>query len=197
MMRGRNDYSRRFFFVQRMTSVDAPTAGHAKALSLGALVTEGKTKKIYRINGSDLVSVVAKDDITAGDGAKHDVIPDKGRLATATTCNVFRLLKAVRHPGRLRGAEQRDLVHRSALHDAALRGGGAARGARLGAESSPHYSKGQLFPKHLVEFYLKTRTRTGRASRSSPTTRSCSTRTAAPQIKLFNPAKPFSAPEPF
>src|SRR3954466_13273388 len=74
--------------------VDAPTAGHPQALSLGALVTEGKTKKIFRINGSDLVSVVAKDDITAGDGAKHDVIPDKGRLATATTCNVFRLLKA-------------------------------------------------------------------------------------------------------
>ena len=31
---------------------------------------------------------------TGGDGAKHDVIPDKGALATATTCNVFRLLKA-------------------------------------------------------------------------------------------------------
>src|SRR5215510_6834585 len=74
--------------------VDAPTAGHPKALSLGALVTEGKTKKIFRIAGSDLVAVVAKDDITAGDGAKHDIIPDKGCLATATTCNVFRLLKA-------------------------------------------------------------------------------------------------------
>jgi hypothetical protein len=33
-------------------NVDAPTAGHPKALSLGALVTEGKTKKIYRIVGS-------------------------------------------------------------------------------------------------------------------------------------------------
>src|SRR5947207_15330308 len=75
-------------------TVDAPTAGHSQALSLGALVTEGKTKKIFRIVGSDLVSVVSKDDITAGDGAKHDVIADKGRLATATTCNVFRLLQA-------------------------------------------------------------------------------------------------------
>ena len=62
---------------------------------LGALVTEGKTKKIHLINsGSDLVTVISKDDITAGDGAKHDIIPDKGRLATATTSNVFRLLKA-------------------------------------------------------------------------------------------------------
>src|SRR6266852_1554518 len=75
-------------------TVDAPTAGHSQALSLGALVTEGKTKKIFRIKGSDLVALVAKDDITAGDGAKHDIIPDKGRLANATTCNVFRRLKA-------------------------------------------------------------------------------------------------------
>jgi phosphoribosylaminoimidazole-succinocarboxamide synthase len=53
---------------------------------LGALVAEGKTKKIHLVKGSsDLVTVVAKDDITAGDGAKHDIIPDKGRLATATT----------------------------------------------------------------------------------------------------------------
>ena len=62
---------------------------------LGDLLAEGKTKKIHAIKGSSaLVTVVAKDDITAGDGAKHDIIPDKGRLATATTCNVFRLLQA-------------------------------------------------------------------------------------------------------
>src|SRR5438128_8937851 len=69
---------------------DRQTPKHA----LGPLVTEGKTKKVYAVKGgSGLVTVVAKDDITAGDGAKHDIIPDKGRLATATTCNVFRLLK--------------------------------------------------------------------------------------------------------
>lgn len=61
----------------------------------GAFVTEGKTKTIHLLkDGSDLVVVNSKDDITAGDGAKHDVIPDKGRLANATTCNVFRLLDA-------------------------------------------------------------------------------------------------------
>ena len=68
-----------------------PPAKH----SLGALVTEGKTKKIHQIDrGSDLVTVVSKDDITAGDGAKHDIIPDKSRFANVTTSNVFRLLKA-------------------------------------------------------------------------------------------------------
>ena len=84
-----NDECRRFFFANGGYPVDAPTARHPQALSLGALVVEGKTKKIFRINGSDLVSVVAKDDITAGDGAKHDVIPDKGALATRppATCS--------------------------------------------------------------------------------------------------------------
>ncbi len=70
-------------------------AKHPLSASLGALVAEGKTKKIHLVKGSsDLAVVVAKDDITAGDGAKHDIIPDKGRLATATTSNVFRLLQA-------------------------------------------------------------------------------------------------------
>ena len=65
--------------------MDAKTAERSKH-SLGALVTEGKTKKIHQLKGKpDLVALVAKDDITAGDGAKHDVIPGKGRLATATT----------------------------------------------------------------------------------------------------------------
>ena len=70
------------------------TAAAKKRTPSDDLVIEGKTKKIFRIAGSDLVTVASKDDITAGDGAKHDIIPDKGRLATATTCNVFHLLKA-------------------------------------------------------------------------------------------------------
>src|SRR6476660_3792700 len=76
------------------TNVDDRTSKPAQR-SLGTLVNEGKTKKIHKLSGHPgMVAVLAKDDITAGDGAKHDIIPDKGRLATATTCNVFRLLKA-------------------------------------------------------------------------------------------------------
>src|SRR5207244_12109568 len=78
----------------REPAMDAHTADRPN-YPLGALLNEGKTKKIYLDEGStDRVTVVAKDDITAGDGAKRDVIPDKGRLATATTSNVLRLLKA-------------------------------------------------------------------------------------------------------
>src|SRR5690349_15530988 len=78
----------------RENAVDATTAERSKH-SLGPLVNEGKTKKIHQIAGNpDLVTLVSKDDITAGDGAKHDVISGKSALANGTTCNVFRLLKA-------------------------------------------------------------------------------------------------------
>src|ERR1041384_3052788 len=138
-------------------TVDAPTAGHPKALSLGALVTEGKTKRIFRINGSDLVSVVSKDDITAGDGAKHDIIPDKGRLANQTTCNVFRLLKACGLPVAF---EEQDSptsfiapLCEMLPYEVVVRR--EAHGSYL--KRSPAFAKGQLFPKLIVEFFLKTK----------------------------------------
>ena len=87
--------------------MDAKTPTVAKRPP-GKLIAEGKTKRIHQLADSkDLVTLVAKDDITAGDGAKHDVIPEKGLLANRTTCNVFRLLKDVRRPGRVRRAGQR------------------------------------------------------------------------------------------
>jgi phosphoribosylaminoimidazole-succinocarboxamide synthase len=52
---------------------------------------EGKTKIIYDA-GDGTAHMVAKDDITAGDGEKHDVIKGKAELATRTTANVFELL---------------------------------------------------------------------------------------------------------
>ena len=120
---------------------------------LGALVAEGKTKKIHLVKGSsDLVTVVAKDDITAGDGAKHDIIPDKGRLATATTCNVFRLLKACGLP--VAFTEQDSAISFVSPkcdmlpYEVVVRR--EAHGSYL--KRNPHLSKGQLFPQALVEF---------------------------------------------
>jgi phosphoribosylaminoimidazole carboxylase/phosphoribosylaminoimidazole-succinocarboxamide synthase len=177
--------------------VDAPTAGHSKTLSLGALVTEGKTKKIFRINGSDLVSVVAKDDITAGDGAKHDVIPDKGRLATQTTCNVFRLLKACGLPIAFEEQDSPisfiappctmlpyEVVVRREAHGSALK-------------RSPHFAKGQLFPKLLVEFYLKTKDKDWKGKPLVADDPLMQYEDGEAQIRLFNPAKPILGSEPF
>jgi RNA polymerase sigma factor (sigma-70 family) len=52
---------------------------------------EGKTKVITDA-GDGTVLVRSKDDITAGDGARHDVIEGKASSSTTSTCNIFQLL---------------------------------------------------------------------------------------------------------
>lgn len=52
---------------------------------------EGKTK-IITDAGDGTVLIRSKDDVTAGDGAKHDVIEGKAASSTTTTCNIFQLL---------------------------------------------------------------------------------------------------------
>ena len=58
-----------------------------------AALNEGKTKIILDA-GDGTVLIRSKDDITAGDGSKRDVIEGKAVSSTTTTCNVFRLLEA-------------------------------------------------------------------------------------------------------
>jgi phosphoribosylaminoimidazole carboxylase/phosphoribosylaminoimidazole-succinocarboxamide synthase len=177
--------------------VDAKTPPAAKRTP-GALVTEGKTKRIHKIAGSsDLVTLVAKDDITAGDGAKHDVIPDKGRLATRTTCNVFRLLKACGIPVAFEEQDSEtsfiapgctmlpyEVVTRREAHGSYLK-------------RHPHISKGQLFPQLLVEFYLKTKDKDWKGKPLVADDPLMDFADGASQIRLLNPAKPVIGQEPF
>ncbi|MEK6953599.1 MAG: phosphoribosylaminoimidazolesuccinocarboxamide synthase [Candidatus Micrarchaeota archaeon] len=63
-------------------------------MNLGAKIAEGKTKVIYQDLGSaDNAVLFFKDDITAGDGAKHDILAGKGKYDWETTKNCFELLK--------------------------------------------------------------------------------------------------------
>jgi len=63
-------------------------------LDRGKLHAEGKTKRIWEVEGSETQVIIEnKDDITAGDGAKHDVIEGKGILDNKTNTNVFQLLR--------------------------------------------------------------------------------------------------------
>jgi phosphoribosylaminoimidazole carboxylase/phosphoribosylaminoimidazole-succinocarboxamide synthase len=165
---------------------------------LGALVAEGKTKKIHQVKGSsELVTVIAKDDITAGDGAKHDIIPDKGRLATATTSNVFRLLKACGLP--VAFIEQDSAISFSAPscqmlpYEVVVRREG--HGSYL--KRNPHLSKGQLFPQAIVEFYLKTKDKTWKGKPLICDDPLMLYAEETKQIRLFNPAKPLQGQEPF
>jgi phosphoribosylaminoimidazole-succinocarboxamide synthase len=68
-------------------------------MPLGAQLAEGKTKIIYAavepaagLPAESLAYMVHKDAITAGDGARRDVIEGKGELSCRTTSAVFRYL---------------------------------------------------------------------------------------------------------
>ncbi|HEY8000022.1 MAG TPA: phosphoribosylaminoimidazolesuccinocarboxamide synthase [Pseudolabrys sp.] len=166
--------------------------------SLGALVTEGKTKKVFKIkDGSDLVAVISKDDITAGDGAKHDIIPDKGRLANATTSNVFRLLKACGLPvGFVEQDSETSFVAPNCEmlpYEVVTRR--EAHGSYL--KRNPHFAKGQLFPQLIVEFYLKTKDKNWKGKPLVADDPLMQFTDDAKQIKLFNPAKPLQGQDPF
>ena len=165
---------------------------------LGALVAEGKTKRIHQVTGRPgLVTVVSKDDITAGDGAKHDVIPDKGRLANQTTCNVFRLLKACGLPVAF---EEQDsdvsFVAPGCLmlpYEVVVRR--EAHGSYL--KRNPHIAKGQLFPHLIVELYLKTKSRDWKGKPLACDDPLMLYDKDAGEIRLFHPGKPLPGQEPF
>ena len=62
-------------------------------------IAEGKTKIVYPyLRDKSLARMVHKDDITAGDGAKHDILVGKGAWAAATSNNCFTLLSAAGIP---------------------------------------------------------------------------------------------------
>ena len=177
--------------------MDAKTPTPAKRQP-GALIAEGKTKRIHQLPGSaDLVALVAKDDITAGDGAKHDIIPDKGKLANRTTCNVFRLLKSAGLPVAFEEQDSAtsfiapgctmlpyEVVTRREAHGSYLK-------------RHPHIAKGQLFPQLIVEFYLKTKDKDWKGKPLVADDPLMDFSEGGSQIRLLNPAKPVIGQEPF
>lgn len=126
----------------------------------GNITAEGKTKIVRSYEEDRSLAIFeAKDDITAGDGAKHDVIQGKKELATQTTCNVFRLLRDCGIPvafhkqldshsflGDLCQMIQYEVVVRREAHGSYLK-------------RHPYLKKGHVFPKLIVEFFLKTSNR--------------------------------------
>ncbi|MCX6724043.1 MAG: AIR carboxylase family protein [Candidatus Staskawiczbacteria bacterium] len=123
----------------------------------GSQLGEGKTKIIWQVLESpNMVAVESKDDITAGDGEKHDVIKGKAALSTTTTCNVFSLLKQCGLPvafARQLGPKEflAPSLEMLPLEVVARR---VATGSYL--QRNPHVPNGTVFPSIVTEFYLKT-----------------------------------------
>ncbi len=166
---------------------------------VGEIVTEGKTKVVFGvIDRPDLAMLVSKDDITAGDGAKHDVLDGKGNFANQTTCNVFRLLSACGLPVAFIGQNGPNsfvaTLCKMLPYEVVVRR--EAHGSYN--KRNPHIPKGHVFPKLVVEFFLKTSGRKWKTHELPCDDPLMSfDRDGATGVRLYNPAKPIHGQEPF
>ncbi|MBV8461152.1 MAG: AIR carboxylase family protein [Candidatus Eremiobacteraeota bacterium] len=128
-------------------------------MNKGAEVGRGKTKVLFQDpKRSDALVVVSQDSITAGDGAKRDVIAGKGRLAALTTSRIFRLLNEAGLPTHyISGGEDADdnemLVRRCEMIPIEVVVRAVAAGSYV--KRNPGVKSGTVFAPRLVEFFFK------------------------------------------
>lgn len=119
-------------------------------------VSEGKTKIIFEHpKESSHILVRSKDDITAGDGAKHDLLEGKKLFSTRTTCQVFEFLQRCGFPAHyIRQVDEETFEALSCdmipLEVVARR---IATGSYL--RRFPYINEGKRFAPPLVELFLK------------------------------------------
>ncbi len=120
------------------------------------LLAEGKTKRIWSTEVSNQVIIESKDDITAGNGIKHDVAMGKAASSNRTTSNVFRALEScgVRTAFLKEIDETRFLAKKCEmiLFEIVVRR--EAHGSYV--KRHPEFSKGHVFSQLVVEYFLKT-----------------------------------------
>jgi len=125
-------------------------------VAFGTKLAEGKTKIIYAHPAdADLVYMVHKDGLSAGNGARRNNLPGKGKLACRTTTNVFRLLNgegvATHYVDLV--AENANLVTRCGmiLLEVVMRR--IATGSYV--RRNPDVAEGTRFDPLVVEFFYK------------------------------------------
>jgi len=114
---------------------------------------------LYELAGQpDMAVVMQGDAITAGDGARRDVIDGKGRIAAQTTSRVFRLLNLCGIPTHYHnGGEDDDdnemLVRRCHMVPLEVVVRGVAAGSF--ARRRPDLPRGTILAPRVIEFFLK------------------------------------------
>jgi phosphoribosylaminoimidazole-succinocarboxamide synthase len=125
----------------------------------GIEIARGKTKVLYENPGQPHQLVVEQtDQISAGDGARRNVITGKGRLAAQTTARVFRLLNLCGLPTHyLNGGEDDDdnemVVRRANMIPLEVVTRGVAAGSFV--KRNPTVQRGVLLVPRIIEFFLK------------------------------------------
>ncbi len=122
----------------------------------GEPFAEGKTKLLYADpNDAGLALMVQKDSISAGDGARRNVLAGKGALSGRTAANIFRLLERAGIPTHFVAAPADDemIVHRCDMIPLEVVLRRLATGSYLKRHRESR--EGDRFDPVLVEFFLK------------------------------------------
>lgn len=117
-------------------------------------LAEGKTKIIWDVGGGEVL-IESKDDITAGDGAKHDLLEDKAVYSTRTTSNCFKLLESQGIPTHFvaRVNERTFKARNVEMIPLELVARRIATGSYL--KRRPDVAEGTIFPDVIIEFFEK------------------------------------------
>ncbi len=116
---------------------------------------EGKTKIVYDTDKSDTVLLKFKDDITALDGKKHDVLKGKGRINATISAKIFQELERAGVPTHFEEYIQPDSIIAYKLEMIPIEV--VCRNYAAGHLLSrlPMIKEGTRFKDPLIEFYLK------------------------------------------
>jgi len=118
-------------------------------------LSAGKTKTVIAASEPDQVILAFRDDITAGDGKKHDVLPGKGKINATITARLYEILAEegigthfVRQLDDVRLLVTKlDMIPVEVV--CRIRAGGHFIGV------GKHFQNGDRLPFPIVEFYLK------------------------------------------
>ncbi|MEM2532763.1 MAG: phosphoribosylaminoimidazolesuccinocarboxamide synthase [Candidatus Nezhaarchaeales archaeon] len=125
-----------------------------KGLKPLKLISSGKTKNVYSSNDPNLVLIEFRDDVTALDGRKHDVLKGKGVINAAITAKLFTFLNASGFKTHYVGMAGDSLMvaHRLNMIPVEAVCRSIATGSLV--KRLP-FQEGVSLPIPLVEFYLK------------------------------------------
>lgn len=119
-----------------------------------AVLYEGKAKRVKTTEDPFILEIEYKDEVTAGNGAKHDFLPGKGRLNNLISSEIFMRLENKGIPSHFikRVSETNQRVKKVTIIPLEVVVRNIAAGSivkRLGFESESE------FTPPLIEFYLK------------------------------------------
>jgi phosphoribosylaminoimidazole-succinocarboxamide synthase len=119
------------------------------------VLAAGKTKTVTPTDNPNHVILTFRDDVTAGDGKKHEILPGKGKVNAAITAKLYELLAEHQIPNHLikQIDENRLLVAKLEMIPVEVVCRIRAAGHFIGI--GKQFKNGDKLPFPIVEFYLK------------------------------------------